>query len=107
LNRHFQEHGSDFDASNPTEYEQLADRFLGLEKPETVHECATGSGAKVRYDPGTDAFGVIDRGGIIRTFFKPLPCSRVQGAMREATRIAGRCHKHANNLVYFKVECKK
>jgi len=107
LNRHFSEHGSDFAASNSTEYEQMADAFLSGDKPETVHECVRPEGAKVRYDPASEAFGVVDGGGIIRTYFKPIPCSSLPGPMREITRQAGRCHKYANNLVYFKAECKQ
>ena len=107
LNRHFQEHGDDFSASNPNEYERLADEFLGLPKPTAVHECVRACGAKVRYDPSTDAFGIVDRGGTIRTYFKPVPCSVLPGAVREAKRLSGRCHKCANNLVYFRAECQK
>jgi hypothetical protein len=107
LNRHFQEHGDDFGASNPSEYEEMADVFLSQEKLETVHECVRVSGARLRYDPSTEAFGILDRTGVIRTYFKPVPCSSLRGAIREIARLSGRCHKAANNLVYFKAECKK
>jgi len=107
LRHHFQKHGEDFGASNANEYERMADEFLGLEKPETVHECVRGSGSRLRYDPMTDAFGVIDQTRVIQTFFKPVPCSSLPGSVREAQRITGRCHRYANNLVYFKAECKK
>jgi len=107
LNRHFGEHGNDFGASNPADYEQMADTFLSGDKPETVHECARPGGTKIRYDPTSEAFGIIDNGGIIRTYFKPIPCSLLPGSMREVTRQAGRCHRYANNLVYFKAECQK
>jgi pyocin large subunit-like protein len=107
LNRHFSEHGDDFGASNPNEYEQMADDFLGVDKPQTVHECARPGGSKLRYDPVSEAFGVIDGFGIIRTYFKPVPCSSLPGSLREARRQAGRCHPCANNFVYFKAECKK
>ena len=107
LNRHFQAHGDDFGASNPNEYEELADQFLGLPKPSAVHECAKACGAILRYDPSTETFGVLDRHGIIRTCFKPVPCSSLPGALREAIRRAGRCHNCSNNFSYFKRECKK
>jgi hypothetical protein len=107
LNHHFQEHGSDFGASNSNDYEQMADDFLGSAKPETVHECVRASGARLRYDPGTDAFGILDRNSVIRTYFKPVPCSSLPGSVRETARVSGRCHRYANNLVYFKAECSR
>ncbi len=107
LNRHFSEHGSDFGASNPSEYEQMADTFLGVVRPDTVLECPRSRGARLRYDPASEAFGVIDAAGIIRTYFRPVPCSSLPGSIREARRKTGRCHQYANNLVYFKAECKK
>jgi pyocin large subunit-like protein len=107
LRDHFQEHGSDFGASNPDEYEHMADAFLGGSKASTVHECVRRSGMKVRYDPTDDAFGIIDSANFIRTYFKPVPCSSLPGALRAARKRAGRCHSYANNLVYFKLECQK
>jgi len=107
LRRHFSEHGSDFSASNPNEYEEMADEFLGGDMAGTMYECVRPGGAKLRYDSSTDAFGVLDPTDIIRTFFKPVPCSSLAGAMREQMRRSGRCHSSANNLVYIKTECKK
>jgi pyocin large subunit-like protein len=107
LNHHFQEHGSDFGASNASDYERMADGFLGGSKADAVHECIRSCGMKLRYDPADEAFGIIDRDDIIRTYFKPVPCSSLAGAARAAARQAGRCHSCANNLVYFKLECKK
>jgi pyocin large subunit-like protein len=107
LNRHFSEHGDDFGARSAIEYEEMADRFLSGDKPESVHECTRACGMKLRYDQKSEAFGVLDRDGIIRTYFKPVPCSSLPGAIREAARRSGRCHPHANNLVYVKVECAK
>lgn len=107
LNRHFSEHGSDFGASSAREYEELADVFLGGAKPVHVHECARQCGARLRYDPNTEAFGVLDATGVCRTYFKPVPCSSLRGSIRAAMKQSGRCHSFANNLVYFKAECKK
>jgi len=107
LNRHFQEHGNDFGASNPNEYEQLADAFLGKGTTATVHECTRRCGMKLRYDPVDESFGIIGSDDVIKTFFKPVPCSSLPGALRETRKQAGRCHPCANNLVYFKAECKK
>jgi len=106
LRRHFSEHGHDFGARNADEYEQMADVFLGGSKPEGVHECVGYNRARMRYDPASEAFGVLDGGGVIRTYFKPVPCSSLPGAIREAARKTGRCHRYANNVVYFKAKCK-
>jgi pyocin large subunit-like protein len=107
LNYHFQEHGGDFRASNAEEYEQMADIFLGGSKAATVHECIRACGMKLRYDPADESFGIIDRANFIKTYYKPVPCSSLPGSVRTATKLAGRCHGCANNLVYFKMECKK
>jgi pyocin large subunit-like protein len=107
LNEHFQEHGSDFGASSASDYERMADAFLGGSKAETVHECIRACGMKLRYDSADEAFGILDRANVILTYFKPVPCSSLAGALRAAAKRAGRCHGCANNLVYFNLECKK
>ena len=107
LRRHFSEHGNDFGASNATEYEELADAFLGGAKPGGVHECTRKCGHIIRYDMNTQAYGIVDRDGVILTYFKPVPCSEVPFFQREAVRLSGRCHRYPNNLVYFGKECEK
>jgi pyocin large subunit-like protein len=107
MNRHFSEHGDDFGARSAVEYEEMADRFLSGDKSESMHECTRACGMKLRYDQNSEAFGVLDRDRIIRTYFRPVPCSSLPGAIRESRRRAGRCHRHANNLVYVKLECAK
>lgn len=107
LRRHFSEHGDDFGASNAEEYEALADDFLGGTASSDVHECTRKCGLMIRYCLSTEAFGILDTDGVIRTFFKPIPCSQVSFAKREAVRQAGRCHKYPNNLIYFRQECAK
>jgi hypothetical protein len=112
LKLHFRKHGGDFGASNANEYEQMADEFLGGDKQEGVHECVRACGAKLRYDPRNEAYGVLDAQSIIRTYFRPIPCSQVPCSQvpfheREAARQSGRCHVLPNNHSYFKSECKK
>jgi hypothetical protein len=107
LNRHFSEHGPDFGASNATDYEHRADVFLGGQHSSGVHECTRRKGDIIRYDPQTEAYGVVDKDGVIRTFFKPVPCSKVPASVRAAVKMSGRCHGHQNNLVYFQAECRK
>jgi len=107
LKRHFSEHGDDFRASNHEDYEQMADAFLGGEKQEGVHECVRACGARLRYDPSNEAFGVLDAMLVIRTYYKPIPCSSVPWPQREQMRQSGRCHQYVNNFAYFKAECRK
>src|SRR5208283_5038134 len=106
--RHFNEHGADFGASDANEYEQFADRFLSGAAPVgSVQECTRRKGDKVRYDPTTQTYGVLDTSGVIRTFYKPVPCSSLPATVRAAVKQAGRCHPYPSNLVYFQVECKR
>jgi pyocin large subunit-like protein len=105
LGRHFAQHGAGFGAGNIAEYERLADTFLGDTKPPYVQECFRSRGDCVRFDPSTNEYGVVDSSGIIRTYFKPVPCSSLPASIRNAIRMAGRCHGQASNLLYFQSEC--
>lgn len=107
LNRHFAQHGADFGASNAKEYEEFADGFLGGTLPAGIHECKRTQGDRIRYDPQSQAYGVLDGHGVIRTYFKPVPCSSVAAQLLQALRQAGKCHGYANNFLYFEAECKK
>jgi hypothetical protein len=107
-NRKFSKHGAEFGASNAEDYERSADAFLGGVVPSGVHECARKEGDRVRYNPQNDAYGVIDAAGIIRTYYKPVPCSSIRDALlRASVRQAGMCHGHATNLLYFQSECRR
>jgi pyocin large subunit-like protein len=106
--RHFTEHGADFGAMDAKEYEELADTFLGGPAPlGSAHECTRKMGDKLRYDPTTQAYGVLDSRGVIRTFYKPVPCASLSAASRVAMQSTGRCHGHANNFLYFQSECRR
>ena len=107
LRHHFAEHGDDFRASNATEYEEFADIFLGSAKVEGIRECTRRCGHIIRYDPSTEAFGVLDVDGVILTCYKPVPCAQVPFAERERVRLRGRCHKYPSNSIYFERECNK
>lgn len=89
LNRHFHDHGADFAAATPQEYEGLADAFLGGPLTPTALSCARRRGDIVRYDPTTQEFGVLSSTGVIRTYFKPDPA----------------IHGYATNYDYFLAEC--
>lgn len=107
LNSHYQLHGADFGAANAGEYEKQADAFWADPKPSGVHECVREHGDRVRFDPAIQGYSVMDSKGVIRTFFKPVPCVSLPPHQRGAARRAGRCHGHADNLVYFREECTK
>ncbi|WP_246289360.1 hemagglutinin repeat-containing protein [Achromobacter deleyi] len=80
LDDHFARHGSDFGAKNALEYQAQADKFLTSSKPAGVLEKARPNGDVVRYNPGTDEFGVVSSGGSIRTYYKPDPAVHGKGS---------------------------
>lgn len=104
---HFADHGPEFGAMNVAEYETLADGFWKNPKPINVRECTRSSGDVLRLDMMTDAYSVLSRTGVVRTFFKPVPCASVPSGQRDAERKSGRCHAEPNNLQYFQKECRK
>lgn len=107
LGLHFGKHGAEFGAGSPQEYEQLADIFLVGALRASVHECRRAGGDVVRFDPASDEYGVVDGAGVIRTYFKPVPCSTLAASVRVAARQSGKCHSSADNLSYFYLECSK
>jgi pyocin large subunit-like protein len=107
LNRHYQEHGIEFGAATVKEYEILADAFWANPKPVHVHQCVRGKGDTVRFDPTTETFSVLDTSFVVRTFFKPKPCSTIPEPARTVIRNSGRCHDETSNLQYFYQECKR
>jgi hypothetical protein len=107
LNRHFAEHGADFGASTPEEYEQIADRFLLGPRPSSVRQCRRRRGDLIRFDAATGAYGVLDQKNIVRTFFKPIPCNTVPPAQRAISKQRGLCHDQATNLLYFQWNCRR
>lgn len=80
LDDHFARHGGDFGAKNTLEYQAQADKFLTASKPAGVLEKARPNGDIVRYNPGTDEFGVVSSGGSIRTYYKPDPAVHGKGS---------------------------
>jgi len=74
LVEHFKKHGADFGAKSPAEYEKLASEFLENVKPQGVLEKVRPSdGAIVRYNPKTEEFGILDKSGTVKTYYKPQP----------------------------------
>jgi hypothetical protein len=88
LQSHFVDHGGDFGAKTPAEYQQQADTFLNGPRGSSVLEKIRSNGDIVRYDPATEEFGVAQGNGTIRTYFKP-----------DAS-----VHGYATNLDYFNAQ---
>ena len=89
---HFQRHGSEFGASSEDEYERMAREYLNTEASISVLDCIRlGNGDIIKYDIASQAFAVMRKDGIIRTFFKPDPA----------------WHGFPSHLEYFQVECDK
>jgi pyocin large subunit-like protein len=64
LARHFAEHGHDFGITSEKEYEEQADVFLGAPRRATIYECKRPRrGDLIRYDPETQAYGVLGKPG--------------------------------------------
>lgn len=106
--QHFAKHGADFGVTTAAEYEKLADTFLGGSSPSGgTQQCARPRGDLVRFDPATDAYGVLGHDKMIRTFFKPIPCAAIPVDQRISMKHAGRCHAHSTNLLYFQSECNR
>jgi hypothetical protein len=86
---HFSDHGSDFGAKSPAEYEQQASTFLdGPKSANTLEKIRPQSGDAVRFDPATDEFGVLSRNSVIKTYYRPDPA----------------VHGYPTNLDYFNAQ---
>lgn len=57
-------------------------------------------GDRLRYDTITMKFVVQSKDGVVRTYFKPRPCSSIPAGLPRV-----RCHGFATNEEYFKGEC--
>jgi filamentous hemagglutinin len=91
---HFKKHvtlRNEFSAATMYDYQSLADQFMSAPRSPTVHECVRAGGDIVRYDSSTEEFGILDKDGVIRSYFKPDPAR----------------HGEATNLDYWKKECKR
>jgi pyocin large subunit-like protein len=84
---HFTKHGADFEAKNALDYVRQAEDFLH-NPPAGALSKTRANGDVVRFDPATDAFGVMDKAGSPRTFYKPDPAQ----------------HGYSTNLDYFNAQ---
>jgi pyocin large subunit-like protein len=71
LERHFNDHGADFDASDPLDYALKARNFYDNfgKVPTKVDD----QGVIRMYDPSTNTFAAYNADGTTRTFYKPDP----------------------------------
>ena len=102
LIRHFALHGAEFAAAGESEYESMADLFIGGPKPSDVLECTRTSGAVVRFDPTSQEYAVIGHDRFILTYFKPRPCATLPHWEPKVN-----CHGEKDNLTYFHKGCEQ
>ncbi len=97
---HFRKHRADFTVPTDRDYEALAERFLANPAAPYLMECIRRSGDVVRYNTVTTEYAVRSSTGIIRTYFKPVPCSSIAAG---APRVP--CQNYVDNLAYFRATC--
>jgi filamentous hemagglutinin len=70
--QHFADHGKQFFAANETQYEAMADRFIGVPLPKMILQAKRPyRNVLVRYNPFTNEFAMLAPDGYIKTYFKP------------------------------------
>jgi len=97
---HFKKHRADFTVLTDRDYEAMADHFFASPPAPHVMECIRTRGDVIRYDTITTEYAVRSSAGIIRTYFKPVPCSSIQAG---APRVP--CHNFVDNVAYFRYTC--
>ena len=68
--QHYSSHGAEFGAKNALEYAKMAKDFMHNSPLGTLSKTRS-NGDVVKYNPQTNTFGVMDKGGAPRTLFKP------------------------------------
>ena len=100
---HWAKHRTEFPAAmTMSDYEKQADALLSRQLSAALLECTRGRGDVVRYDTVTTEYVVRSTAGLVRTYFKPMPCSSIPAWLPKV-----RCHGYATNLDYFNGECLK
>ena len=70
--KHFEKHGSDFNATSPEEYASKANEFLEYAKQNKLPMIEYANGAEIgAYDPATNTYGLYNADGTTKTFYKP------------------------------------
>ncbi len=93
---HYAKHGADFPGSDDKRYEELAETFLLGPSRAGLLECKRRGGDFLRYDTATEEFAVLSGSGVIRTYYKPVPCRVMMVPF---------CHGEVDNIQYFKRTC--
>ena len=74
LSDHFRKHGGPLGIADESAYAEQADNFLARSRESGVYEFRRPwNNDRVRYDPTTQEFGVLDADGYIKTYYKPNP----------------------------------
>lgn len=100
LATHFAKHRNDFGVATDVEYESLAHQFLLTAGHADILQCTRKQGDIVRYNKVTAEFGVLSSQGVIRTYFKPKPCTSLPASVPKLG-----CHGYTDNFQYFHAEC--
>ncbi len=100
LKDHYDKHRTDFSVANQSEYEKLADRFLSGPWRADLKQCKRKLGDLVRYDVATHEFGILSATGVIRSYFKPIPCASLPVGVPKVN-----CHNHLDNIAYYNEAC--
>lgn len=71
--QHYGNHGAKVGAASENQYEQMADKFIGFNPlPKyTLQSKRPRENDLIRYNSMTNEFGIMDKDGYIRTYFKP------------------------------------
>ncbi|GAA1677099.1 RHS repeat-associated core domain-containing protein [Kribbella yunnanensis] len=86
--KHWDKHKTEFpNLNNAKEYVEAGTTFLRSTNKNILTR-TRGNGDSVRYNPVTNEFGVMDRSGVPRTYFRPDPAD----------------HGHATNMDYFNAQ---
>jgi pyocin large subunit-like protein len=99
---HFNKHRADFQVSSDNDYEALADGFASRQRHPKLMECRRKMGDFIRYDGMTEEYAVLSGAGVIRTYFKPVPCASLPPSVPRPN-----CDNQVDNLTYFRKECAK
>jgi hypothetical protein len=71
LQRHFNDHGADFNAQTPQDYANQANQFLNNGVQNNLPAVQGADGRVRMYDPATNTFGVYNSDGTTASFYKP------------------------------------
>lgn len=73
LQQHFENHGADFGATDPSDYARQAQQFFENNAGALPTKIDPNTGTVRVYDPNTNTFGSYNPDGSTKTYFKPDP----------------------------------